>query len=101
MYFSTWVLFFGLYRYLPARWTPLSISVVAATFTASVFELLKYGFGWYVTEIAFYGSTYGNLLTVAVLFFWIYYSAIVFILGGEIAQVWATLRAGRLSASVA
>ena len=56
---------------------------------------LKYGFSWYVTDVASYGSIYGTLLTVAVLFFWIYYSAIVFILGGEIAQVWTMRRALR------
>ena len=95
VYLSAWVLFLGLYRYVPARWIPWPTAVVAATFTATGFELLKYGFSWYVTEVASYGSTYGNLLTIAVLFFWIHYSAIVFILGGEIAQVWTMRRALR------
>jgi membrane protein len=95
VYLSAWVLFIGLYRYLPVRWIPWPTAFVAATFAATFFELLKYGFSWYVTEIASYGSTYGNLLTMAVLFFWIYYSAIVFILGGEIAQVWTMRRALR------
>lgn len=100
-YLSVWVLLLGLYRYLPARWIPWSTAIVAATFTATGVELLKYGFSWYVTDVASYGSIYGTLLTVAVLFFWIYYSAIVFILGGEIAQVWTmrkALRATRLGA---
>jgi membrane protein len=100
-YASAWVLFLGLYRYVPTRWIPWPTAVVAATFTATCFELLKYGFGWYVTEVASYGSTYGNLITIAVLFFWIYYGAVVFILGGEIAQVWTmrkALRATRVGA---
>ncbi len=94
-YLYVWVLFLGLYRYLPARWIPWPTAIVAATFTATSVELLKYGFSWYVTDVASYGSIYGTLLTVAVLFFWIYYSAIVFILGGEIAQVWTMRRALR------
>jgi len=49
-----------------------------------------------VTEIANYRSTYGNLLTVAILVFWIYYEAVGFILGGEVAQVWTMRRARRL-----
>jgi membrane protein len=95
-FLSIWVLFLGVYRYLPARrlrWQP---AVIAATFTAILHELLKEGFGWYVTEIASYSTTYGNLITLAVLFFWIYYEAIGFILGGEVAQVWSMERARRV-----
>ena len=36
-----------------------------------------------------YRSTYGNLTTLVVLFFWIYYASIVFLLSGEIALVHA------------
>jgi membrane protein len=95
-FLSIWVLFLGVYRYLPARrlrWQP---AVIAATFTAILHELLKEGFGWYVTEIASYSTTYGNLITLAVLFFWIYYEAIGFILGGEVAQVWSMEQARRV-----
>jgi membrane protein len=93
---TIWFLFLGVYRYLPARRVPWRTALVAATFTAILHELLKVGFGWYVTEVANYRSTYGNLLTVAVLVFWIYYEALAFILGGEIAQVWTMRRARRL-----
>lgn len=90
---SIWVLFLGVYRYLPVRPIPWATAIVAATFTAIVHEILKAGFGWYVTSVANYRTTYGNLLTLAVLFFWIYYEAIGFILGGEVAQVWTMRRA--------
>jgi membrane protein len=96
-YVTAWVLFLGVYRYVPTRWIPWKTALVAATFTATLFELLKYGFGIYVTELADYGSTYGNLIAVAVLFFWIYYGSIVFILGGEVAQVWTMRRALKAS----
>lgn len=95
-FLSIWVLFVGIYRYLPARWIPWRTALIAATFTAVLHELLKYGFGWYVTDVANYGSTYGNLLTIAILFFWIYYESLVFILGGEIAQVWTMRRARKV-----
>lgn len=93
---SIWVLFLGVYRYLPVRPIPWQTAVVAATFTAVLHELLKAGFGWYVTGVANYRTTYGNLITLAVLFFWIYYEAIGFILGGEVAQVWTMRRARRI-----
>lgn len=85
---SIWVLFVAVYRYLPAERRPWRVALVAATFTAAIHELLKAGFGWYVTDVANYRSTYGNLITVAVLVFWIYYEAVGFILGGEVAHLW-------------
>lgn len=93
---SIWVLFLIIYRYLPAgqiRWRTASI---AATFTALGHEVLKSAFSWYATDIADYGSAFGNLATAAVLFFWIYYGSLVFILGGEFAQVSTMRKASRV-----
>jgi len=92
---SIWTLFLIAYRYLPARRIPWRTAWVAATFSSLVHEALKWGFSWYVTEIADYSSAFGNLATVAVLFFWIYYGSIVFILGGEVAQVYTMRKASR------
>lgn len=93
-FLSIWVLFLLIYRYLPLRRIPWRTTLVAATFTAVVFELLKLAFSWYVTSVATYTTTYGNLATAAVLFFWLYYNAIGFVLGGEVAQVY-TMRWAR------
>jgi membrane protein len=93
---SIWLLFLGIYRFLPARPIPWRTALIAATFTAVMHEILKFAFGFYATEIANYRTTYGNLITLAVLFFWIYYEAQVFILGGEVAQVWTMRRALRV-----
>lgn len=92
---SIWTLFLVGYRYLPARRIPWQTTWIAATFSALVHEGLKWAFSWYATEVANYGSTFGNLATAAVLFFWIYYGSIVFILGGEVAQVYTMRRASR------
>lgn len=92
---SIWVMFLLIYRYLPARRIHWRTAAVAATFTAVLFELMKFAFSWYVTNIADYGSTYGNLATLVILIFWIYYSAVAFILGGEVAQVAAMRRIRR------
>jgi len=88
-------MFLLMYRYLPPRKIHWSTAVVAATFAAVLFELLKLAFGWYVTNVADYRSTYGNLATLVVLILWIYYSATVFILGGEVGQVFAMRRIRR------
>ena len=92
---SIWTLFLLAYRYVPARKTPWHTAVVAATFAALAHELLKLAFSTYVTEMANYTSTLGNLATAAILLLWIYYGALVFIVGGEVAHVYTMLRARR------
>ena len=94
---SAWVLFFLLYWHLPARKTPSRSSAAGATFTAVVYELMKGGFAWYVTSVASYSNIYGGMGAVVILFFWIYYSAVVFILGGHVARVHEVRRNERMA----
>ena len=96
---SIWTLFLLVYRYLPIRRTPWRTALVAATFAAFAHEALKLAFSWYATDLANYTSTLGNLATIAVLLLWIYYGAVVFILGGEVAYVHAMLEARRTEAA--
>ncbi|HEX2076281.1 MAG TPA: YihY/virulence factor BrkB family protein [Longimicrobium sp.] len=83
-----------IYRYLPLRRTPWRIALVAASFTAVVWEMLKGAFAWYVST-ADYRTTYGTLATLVLLVLWVYYSAFVFVLGGEVGQVYDLLRRRR------
>ena len=96
---SIYVLFILIYRFFPPRRVPWRTALVAATFTGICFEASKAVFSWYLTSVASFSSVYGGLASAAVLFFWIYYGAIVFILGGEIAQVYTMSRARKLHAS--
>lgn len=93
---SIWMLLLLAYRYMPARPIPWKTARIAATFTSFAHESLKFGFSWYATDVANYGSTLGNLTTVGVLFFWIYYECLVFILGGEVAQVYQMRQESRV-----
>ena len=89
-------LFLLMYRYLPARRIPWRTAWIAAAFAALCHEVLKTGFSWYATEVANYGTAFGNVATLAVLIFWIYYGSVVFILGGEVAQVYTMRKASRV-----
>ena len=86
-FLTIWVMFFLVYRYLPPRRIRWSTASIAATFTAIIGEALKLGFGWYVTGVADFRSAWGNIATFVILVLWVYYTSIVFILGGEVAQV--------------
>jgi membrane protein len=94
-----WVLFLLVYRFFPPRRIPWRTALTAATFTGVLFEATKLLFSWYVTNAANFGTVYGGLTGAAVLFFWIYYGAIVYILGGEVAQVYTMNRTRRLHRS--
>ena len=89
------LMFVFIYRYLPARRIPWRIAFAAAIFTSVAFELLKSIFAWYVANWADYSSAFGNLATFVLLVFWIYYSAVVFVLGGEVGQVYELHRTRR------
>jgi membrane protein len=89
------LMFVLIYRFLPARRIPWRIALVAATFTGIVFELLKSAFAWYVANVASYTSAYGTLATFVIIVFWIYYSAVVFVVGGEVGQVYELHRTRR------
>ncbi len=89
------VMFVLIYRYLPARRIPWRIAAAAATFTSVVFEILKGAFAWWVANFATYESAYGTFATAVVLVFWIYYSSVVFVIGGEVGQVYELHRLRR------
>ena len=94
-YLSIFLMFFLIYRYLPARRVAWRIAAVAATFSSVVFELLKSAFALYVAYGANYQSTYGYLALTVVGVFWVYYAAAVFVLGGEVGQVYELYRIRR------
>lgn len=97
---SAWVLFFLLYRYVPARRIGFRTSVVGATFAAVGYEVLKEAFAWYVTSLADYSTAYGPLSVGAVLFFWIYYTSVVFVLGALVARTYEVRREVRMGGEV-
>jgi membrane protein len=88
-------MFVLIYRYLPARRIQWRIALISATFAAAVFEAMKYAFGWYVTNLAVYNSTYSNFATLFIFLLWIYYMSVAFVLGGEVGQIWALRRIRR------
>ena len=86
------VMFFSLYKFLPVRRVRTKTAWVAAIFTTLMFELAKLIFAVYVTSFN-PGSLYaGTVAAVVVVVFWVYYAALIFILGGEVGQVFELRR---------
>lgn len=81
-------LFFGLYKFLPYKKIRWQTALVACLFTGTLFEAARSAFAIYVRSFH-PGSMYtGTVATLIILILWIYYAACVFILGGEVAQVY-------------
>ena len=83
-------LFYVTYRYASLRRLPWRTALLASTFTAVLFEVAKRLYGLYLTHFASIESSVGDAnIGAAVLFIlWVYYTAIVFLLGGVVAETW-------------
>ena len=86
------LMFFALYKYLPIRRVPAKAAWVAAAFTSVCFEAARTAFRYYA-ETFNPGSLYtGTLTALVVVIVWCYYAALIFILGGEVGQVFELRR---------
>lgn len=83
----TLAMFYFVYRYAPDRWIPRSDAVIAAAFSGILFELAKQGFIAYLSEFGRFMRLYGSFTNVVIVAFWVYYSSVVFLLGGELARI--------------
>ena len=93
-------MFFALYKFLPIRRVRAQTAWVAAVFTSVCFEAAR-------TVFAFYTSTFnpaslytGTLAAIVVVVVWVYYAALIFILGGEVGQVYELRRVRKLQREV-
>jgi membrane protein len=90
------LIFLCLYKYLPSRHIRFKKAAVSAGVAALLFELAKAAFRFYLRHYN-PGSVYtGALAACAIVFLWIYYAALVFVIGGEVGQVYELRRVRRL-----
>ena len=88
-------MFFALYKFLPDRRIRWRAALVAAVFTSTLFEVAKQLFTAYLRSFD-PGSLYrGTLYALVILVLWTYYAAVIFILGGEVGQVYQLRRVWR------
>jgi membrane protein len=94
------LMFFALYKYLPIRRVPAKAAWVGAAFTSLCFEGARTAFAYY-TQTFNPASLYtGTLTAIVVVVVWCYYAALIFILGGEVGQVFQLRRVRRLQRQV-
>ncbi len=75
----------SLYTVLPNTSVPFRYAAVGGLVAGALFEWAKFGFAFYVTEVANYERLYGALSTLPIFLIWIYLIWVIVLLGSEIA----------------
>jgi membrane protein len=91
------LLFFLIFKFLPSRRIYWRTGLVASLFCAVGFEIAKRLYALYVTRFATLDRVASDANVVGFLLFllWIYYTAYVFLLGGEVAETYDLMRMRR------
>jgi membrane protein len=84
----TAALFAAIYKVLPDRHVAWREVVLGALATAILFTIGKSAIGLYIGGAGI-GSSFGAAGSLAAVLVWIYYSAVIFLLGAEFTRAWA------------
>ena len=79
--------FLGLYWLLPYQHIQIKVLVIGAFWAALLWKLTEWIFGYYLSHFGSISYLYGAYVLLVVVALWIYLSAIIFILGAQIAQL--------------
>jgi membrane protein len=93
-------MFYALYKYLPIRKVRSRTALLAAVFSGFAFEFAKQVFRWVITGMS-PGSMYtGTIAALVIVVVWVYYAALIFLIGGEVGQVYELRRTRKLQREV-
>jgi len=91
-FFSSPFLLFGLfflfYNFIPYGKMNKKVIAVSALWATILWTLAEMLFGYFLVNFAAFNRIYGAYVFIIVVIFWIYYSAIVFLLGAQIGQLY-------------
>lgn len=81
--FST-AMYFIIYRFFPRRRIFWGAALAGALLASALWEAAKYLLRLYITELGVYDQIYGPLGVLVAFVMFVYYSAVVFVLGAEL-----------------
>jgi membrane protein len=80
-------MFYGLIKYLPRRRVRWRSALIGAVTTTLLLEAAKSAYVLVVGSTGVGGLFTGVLATVVSVVFWVYYAALIFLIGGEVTQI--------------
>ena len=89
-------IFFALYKALPNRRVRWEQALAGAVTSALLFELARWAFTWIVHQYDPASLYTGTLAAIIVVVFWVYYGALIVIIGGVASQVHERAHMARL-----
>jgi membrane protein len=89
-------LFTLVYKVLPFTFVAWRDALIGALLAAIVFELIKYGFGFFVTTVPFYKTVYGTFAILPLALIWIYVTWWVTLAGALLVANMPLIRSGLL-----
>lgn len=90
-------LFSALYKLLPNRPVRWEQAAVGGVTSATLFEIARNAFTFVVHRVNPATWYTGTLAGVIVVMFWVYYAALIFVIGGELSQVYEHRHLARLA----
>ncbi len=94
------LMFFALYKYLPIRKVRTRTAWLAAGFSAVLLEVAKQVFRIVLMSISPQSIYTGTLAALVIVVVWTYYAALIFLIGGEVGQVYELRRTRKLQREV-
>lgn len=84
----TAIMFYIVYRYIPDTKPPRVAGIISTITTTLLWVISGKVFAWYLFGFSAIGKIYGPYAFILVLLIWIYYSSIIFIVGGIVGQTY-------------
>jgi membrane protein len=80
------VLFFLVYKIIPGRKVSARAALIGAVCASALWEIAKLLFDIYIKHYAHLHQIYGSFGTLVVMFFWVYYSSFIVLIGAEVGS---------------
>ena len=91
-FFTTSIAFTLLYILIPNCYVSRTHAIIGGVGSAAMFEVAKYGFGFYVKAIPTYQIIYGAIAVIPIFLIWIYISWVIVIMGAHITFCLSSFR---------
>jgi len=94
------MMFFALYKYLPIRRVRTRTALLAAVFSGVLFEAAKQVFRVVIRSMNPSSLYTGTIAALVIIVVWVYYAALIFLIGGEVGQVYELRRTRKMQREV-